>query len=169
MGNRSTSQARRPQQGLRASRQITRSVTPGNYRSDQLFPRIERSVLSILASSKVVTTVDVLVGMDILRARDLEDWRLGRIPFLERVIQGNLSKLRRLLRVLGYYCHDLNLIASTAAYARLGKGPSSPLRFTKTGESRLEAIYARHFVWPGKGPFHPPAKSALAAPEKGQT
>jgi hypothetical protein len=30
------------------------------------------------------------------------------------------------------------------------------LRFTKTGDARLEAAYATHFVWPGKSPFHPP-------------
>lgn len=134
------------------------SVTPESYRADPLFPRIERAVLSILASSKVVAPVDVLVGMGALRAEDLEAWRFGRIPFLERVIQGNLSKLRRFLRILGFYCHDLNLAASSTAYVRWGKGPRPPLRFTKTGEAKLEAIYGRHFVWPGKGPFHLPAR-----------
>jgi hypothetical protein len=37
-----------------------------------------------------------------------------------------------------------------------GKRPRTPLCFTKTGDQRLEKVYARHFVWPGKGPFHPP-------------
>lgn len=141
------------------------SVTPESYRADPLFPRIERAVLSILASSKVVAPVDVLVGMGALRAEDLEAWRFGRIPFLERVIQGNLSKLRRFLRILGFYCHDLNLAASSTAYVRWGKGPRPPLRFTKTGEAKLEAIYGRHFVWPGKGPFHLPAREGATATE----
>ena len=142
-----------------------RSITPENHRSDSLFPRIERAVLSILASSKVVAPVDVLVGMGALRAEDLEAWRFGRIPFLERVIQGNLSKLRRFLRILGFYCHDLNLTASSTAYVRWGKGPRPPLRFTKTGEAKLEAIYGRHFVWPGKGPFHLPARERATTTE----
>jgi predicted RNA-binding protein with PUA domain len=60
------------------------------------------------------------------------------------------------LRILGYYCHDLNLVASQTAYVKWGKDVRTPLRFTKTGEQRLERIYARHFVWPGKGPLHPP-------------
>ena len=44
-----------------------------------------------------------------------------------------------------------------------GKGSRTPLRFTKTGEARLEKIYARHFVWSGKGPFHPPGERSEAA------
>ena len=39
---------------------------------------------------------------------------------------------------------------------RWGKGPKQRLRFTKTGEQKLEEVYATHFVWPGKGAFHPP-------------
>jgi hypothetical protein len=143
-----------------AQRRGWQSITPDNYRSDPLFPRIERAVLSILARGKVVAPVDVLVGMGALRPDDLDAWRFGRIPFLERVIQGNLSKLRRFLRILGFCCHDLNLTASSTAYVRWGKGPRPPLRFTKTGEAKLEALYGRHFVWPGKRPFHLPARES---------
>lgn len=133
-----------------------RALLPENYRADPMFPRIERAVLAILSRGKVVAPVDVLVTMDALSARDLEAWRFGRIPFLERAIRGNLSKLRRLLRILGFLCHDLNLSGSHTAYVRWGKGPRAPLRFTKTGEPRLETLYSKHFVWPGKIPFHLP-------------
>ncbi len=143
------------------------AITPANYRSDPLFPRIEKAVLSILATAKVVAPVDVLVRIGALRAEDVEAWRFGRVPFLERVILGNLSKLRRFLRILGFYCHDLNLTASSTAYVQWGKGPRTPLRFTKTGEAKLETIYARHFVWPGKGPFHLPAARPSAPGAKG--
>lgn len=40
---------------------------------------------------------------------------------------------------------------------RRGQGPKRRLRFTKTGDSGIERAYARHFVWPGKGPYQPPA------------
>jgi hypothetical protein len=94
--------------------------------------------------------------MDMLAPRDLEDWRFGRVPYLARLIRGSLSRLSRLLRIVGFLCHDLNLVPSHTAYVKWGKGPRTPLRFTKTREERLEKIYARHFVWPWKGPFHPP-------------
>jgi hypothetical protein len=89
------------------------------YRDDPLYPRIERAVASILATGKVVAPVDVLVDMGLLAPEKLEDWRRGRVPYLEQVIHGNL--------------------------------------ITKTGDPRLEEAYARHFVWPGKGPFDPSA------------
>ncbi|MGH7269240.1 MAG: hypothetical protein ACREJ3_02320 [Polyangiaceae bacterium] len=128
----------------------TERVTVDDCRSDPMFPRIDRAVAAILAAGKVVAPVDVLVRMDILAPKDLEDWRFGRVPYLERVIRGSLSRLSRLLRVLGYHCHDLNLVASQAAYVKWGKGARTPLRFTKSGDLRLDRIYARHFVCIGK-------------------
>lgn len=101
--------------------------------------------------------VDVLIGMGLLTREHLDDWRRGRLPYLERVINCNLARLSRLLRILRFHAHDLNLKPSWTAYMRWGKGPKQRLRFTKTGGLKLEESYATHFVWPGKGPFHPPA------------
>ncbi|HEY6558855.1 MAG TPA: hypothetical protein VI072_16335 [Polyangiaceae bacterium] len=141
---------------------MAKPVTVHDFRSDPMFPRIERAVAAILAVGKIVAPVDVLVKMDMLTPKALQDWRFGRVPYLERVIRGSLSRLSRLLRIVGFHCHDLNLVASHTAYVKWGKGPRTPLRFTKTREERLEKIYARHFVWPGKGPFHPPREKTDA-------
>jgi hypothetical protein len=131
-----------------------------------MFPMIERAVMAILAGGKVVAPVDVIVRLGWLSAGDLEAWRSGRVPYLERVIRCNLSRLSRFLRILGFLCHDLNLGASQTAYVTQGNGRRVPLRFTKTSEPRLEKVYARHFVWPGKGPFHPPAPRRAPAAER---
>ncbi len=135
-------------------------VTVDDFQSDPMFPRIEHAVAAILANGKVVAPVDVLVRTGVLAPKDLEDWRLGGVPYLERVVHGSLTRLRRFLGILGFHCHDLKLVATPAVYATLGKGTRTPLRFTKTNEMRLEKIYARHFVWPGKGPFHPPREKS---------
>ena len=129
--------------------------TVDTFRDDPLFPRIERAVAAILAEGKVVAPVDVLVGMDLLSQARLEDWRRGRVPYLEKVIDCDLTRVSRLLRILRLHAHDLNLVPSVTVYNRWGKGPKQALRFTKTGEPRLVEAYARHFVWPRKGPFHP--------------
>jgi len=129
----------------------------GKYRDDPLYPQIERAVAAILARGKTVAPVDVLVGMDLLAPEQLEEWRRGRVLYLERVINCNLTRLSRLLRVLRFHAHDLNLVPSVTVYVCPRKGAQKRLRFTKTGDPRLEEAYARHFVWPGKGPFHPPA------------
>jgi hypothetical protein len=132
-------------------------VVQSTYRDDPLYPRIERAVTSILAKSKVVAPVDVLVDMSLLAPEKLEDWRRGRVPYLEKVIHCNLTRLSRLLRVLRFHAHDLNLVPSVTAYMRWRKGPKQRLRFTKTGDPGLEEAYSRHFVWPGKCPFDPSA------------
>lgn len=131
-------------------------VSVDSFRHDPMYPQIERAVAAILASSKVVAPVDVIVRLGWLSAVDLENWRFGRVPYLERVIRCNLTRLSRFLRILGFHCHELNLTASQTAYVKWGKGRRTALRFTKTGDPPLERVYARHFVWPGKGPFHPP-------------
>jgi hypothetical protein len=135
------------------------------YREDPLYPRIVRAVEAILRRGKVVAPVDVLVGMGLLTPERLEDWRRGRVPYLERVVQCNLVRLSRLLRILRFHAHDLNLVPSLTIYMKWGKGPKRRLRFTKTREPKLEEAYSRHFVWPGKAPFHPPApKESAPAP-----
>ena len=78
----------------------------------------------------------------------LREWRRGRIPYLERVVDCNLTRLGRLLRILRFHAHDLNLKPSMTPYMRWGNGPNQPLRFTKTGDPRIEEEpYATHFVW----------------------
>jgi hypothetical protein len=131
-------------------------VTVATFRKDVLYPRIARAVAAILRTQKFVAPVDVLIRMGLLTPEHLEDWRFGRVPYLERVIRTNLTRLGRILRILRMHAHDLNLVPSTTVYVRWGKGPKSRLRFSKTGEKNVEEAYARHFVWPGKGPFHPP-------------
>jgi hypothetical protein len=129
-----------------------RAVTVATYRADALYPRVTRAVAEILRHGRVVTPVDVLVRMQLLAPKDLDAWRRGRVPYLERVIQCNLTRLSRLLRILRFHAHDLHLAPSIAVYMRWGKGPKQRLRFTKTGDRRVEEAYARHFAWPGKGP-----------------
>lgn len=133
------------------------AVSVDTYREDPLYPGISRAVDGLLQRGKVVAPVDVLIGMDLLTRERLEDWRRGRVPYLERVVSCNLPRLSRLLRILRFHAHDLNLAPSWKAYMRWGKAPKQRLRFTKTSEPKLEEAYATHFVWPGKGPFHPPA------------
>lgn len=122
------------------------TVTVDAYREDPLYPRIVRATQQILAEGKVVTAVEVLVRMNLLAPERLEDWRLGRVPYLEKVINCNLLRLSRLLRILRLHANDLNLVPSITVYKRWGKGPKHRLRFSKTGDSGLEAAYARHFV-----------------------
>jgi len=144
-----------PRHQQKANTRVVVSVE--TYRDDPLYPRIVRTVSSILARGKVVAPVDVLVGMGLLDPTRLDAWRFGQVPYLERVINCNLMALSRLLRILRFHAHDLKLVPSDTAYVRWGNGHKQVLRFTKTGDKKLEQAYCRHFIWPGKCEFHPPA------------
>lgn len=160
--NGSTTTLTRKAAKRRRSGRSAGAVTVETYRKDPLYPRIVRAVEVILRGGKVVAPVDVLVEMGLLEAKHFEDWRRGRIPFLEKVINCNLTRLSRLLRIVRFHAHDLNLEPSWTAYMRWGKGTKQQLRFTKTGDPELEELYATHFVWPGKGPFEPPLSQQKA-------
>jgi hypothetical protein len=127
------------------------AVGLATYRTDPLYPRIVSAVAAILEKGKVVTPVDVLVRMGLLTPEHLEGWRRGRIPYLEQVIDCNLTRLSRVLRILRLHVHDLKLVPSETVYVCYGNRRQR-LRFTKTGDAKLEQAYARHFIWPGKGP-----------------
>jgi hypothetical protein len=138
-----------------------KKISVSNYREDKYYPRIVRAVEAILATGQVVAPIDVFLHMDLLKAADLEDWRFGRVPYLERVIRCNLEKASRILRILRFHVHDLNMKPSQTYYKKWGKGAKIPLRFTKSGERPLEEAYARHFVAPGVGrKKRPPADGA---------
>lgn len=141
------------------------TVTLANYRDDPMYPRIVQAVHQILVASKYVAPIDVIARMGLLTKLQVEDWRRGRVPFLERVVGCNLARLSRLLRILRFHAHDLKLKPSLTVYMRHGKGPEARLRFTKTGERPIETAYSTHFVWPGKGPFHYPGCKEPLTPE----
>lgn len=102
----------------------------------------------ILSEKGFVAPVEVFVHLKLLSRADLADWRFGRVPYLEKVIHCNLSKGGRILRLLRFHAHDLNLKPSHTAYVKWGKGKRSPLRFSKTGDPNLEEAYSRHFISP---------------------
>jgi hypothetical protein len=132
------------------SRNATKSPTVDNYRDDHLAMYEERSDGADDPRVERVAPVDVLMGMGILEATPRRlALRPGAVPRASH--QRQLEPAGREAAEFG-----LNLVPSSTAYMRWGKGPKQRLRFTKTGDPRLEEAYSRHFVWPGKGPFHPP-------------
>ena len=131
---------------VRAVRTLMMHVTISSYRKDKYYPRVVRAVARILARSDVVAPVDVLVEMGNLNKENLEAWRAGRVPYLERVFEGSLSKASRILRIIGFHVHDLDMVPSHATY-RANSGRHATLRFSKSGAKAIEEAYSRHFKW----------------------
>jgi hypothetical protein len=124
-----------------------KSISSSNYQEHRLYPTIARAVAGILATNNVVTPIEVLLRMQRLTKQHHEDWRFGRIPYLERVCVGSLSKLNTILRILDHHAQALGLKPSQTVYHKWGRGGKRIiLRFSKSGAPPLEAAYSRHYV-----------------------
>lgn len=93
-----------------------------------------------------VCTVDVLLGLNYLSKKDLEDWRFGRVDYLERVCKANLNKLTLISKSIRKYANELGLKSSMTVYNKYGKGVKHRLRFSKSGIKAIEDGYSTHYV-----------------------
>jgi len=64
---------------------------------------------------------------------------------LERVVAGSLSKANRILRLIGFHMHDLNMLPRRTVYHPWGQGNNRLLRFSKSGNQDVENAYATHY------------------------
>lgn len=124
-----------------------KKVTISTYKKDNYYPRVVRAFAEILSKSDVVSTVKVFISMGNLSRKNYELWRQAKAPYLERVLEGNLSKINRILRIIGFHAHDLNMVPSIIHYHKWGKGEKHLLRFSKSGDKKLEEACSRHFLW----------------------
>ena len=127
-----------------------KKVTLQNYMTDKYYPKIVKAVDDELKSQNFVAPIRVFLSMGLLEAQDIDNWRKDRVPYLEKVIKCNLAKADRVLRILRFHAHDLNLKPSVTVYRRETSGGKIPLRFSKSGERNIEEAYSRHFVKLGK-------------------
>jgi len=121
-------------------------VTLENYKEDKYYPKKVEVVDLILESKRFVAPVDVFESLGLLADSDKSKWKNGGIPYLGRAVECNLSKANRILRILRFHAHNLNLRPSATEY----KGKNGKLQFSKTGDKKLEEAYSRHFVVVGK-------------------
>ena len=128
-------------------------VTVNNYKDDKYYPKVVRAFDAILSRGELVAPIDVFIEIGNLKKERLEDWRFGRIPFLERVIEGNLSKCNRILRIIGFHAHDLDMVPTETVYKKWGKGRKVRLRFSRSGSPQIERAYSRCFRWNRKLSF----------------
>lgn len=125
-----------------------RKITLTNYRHDRYYARIVKATEDLLREKGFVAPIELFIRMDLLSPASVENWRRGRIPYLERAIQCNLNKANRILRILRMHAHDLDLKPVPTVYKRWTRGPRTLLDFSKTGDRAVEEAYARHFLSP---------------------
>ena len=86
--------------------------------------------------------VDVLMDLGVLDKKKYDDWRCGRVPYLEAVCNGNLHKLSEIMKEIRSFAEQNSWQPSLSSYKHKGK----ELRFSKTGNPQIEKAYATHYV-----------------------
>ena len=104
-----------------------KKVAVSTYHKDKYYPRVIRAIAKVLSKSDVVAPIEVLIEMGNLSKKNHEAWRKGQVPYLERVFEGSLSKANRILRIIGFHAHDLNMVPRNTRYHQWGKGKNRAL------------------------------------------
>jgi len=124
-----------------------KKVTVNTYKKDKYYPKVVLAFARILTRSNEVAPVDVLIEMGNLTKKNHDSWRKGQVPYLERVFEGNLSKANRILRIIGFHAHDLNMVPQIKHYKQWGKGKKRTLQFSKSRNKNIEEAYSKHYFW----------------------
>ena len=102
-----------------------KKITSSNYKKDKLYRPVARAVAEIMQTETVVSPVTVLMRVDRLNQKQYEDWRFGRIPYLERVLVGNLGKINRIPRILRLHAESLGAQPLVYRLSQMGQGKTS--------------------------------------------
>jgi hypothetical protein len=112
----------------------------------ELEKKVKQFTSELAYKKGYVCSVDVLLKLGFLTEADYQNWRFGRIPYLEKVCQVNLKKLSAVNKFIRKYSAEWNLEASWTGYNKWGKGPKKRLIFSKSRDHQIESLYATHFL-----------------------
>ena len=84
--------------------------------------------------------------LEYLSEKDYENWRFGKVEYLEKVCGVNLRKLSTINKTIKEISGQWNLKKSWTAYNKYGKGKKIRLRFSKSGNEQIEQAYATHYL-----------------------
>jgi hypothetical protein len=99
-----------------------------------------------LYQRQYVSAMDVLMGMGVLQLSRVEDWKKGKLPYLERAISGSLGKITRIMKTFRQWAIRKELNPRETIYYVRTRGPKKALQFSKSGDPGFERAYRTHYV-----------------------
>lgn len=117
-------------------------------RRSTLEERVIRAAEGALAEQHFVSAIDVLTGIGWLADSAVDRWRQGRVEFLEREVQANLSKISTAMALFRRWAGRQGLVPSETAYVARTRDRRA-LRFSRSGDPDIERAYRMHWISPG--------------------
>ena len=118
--------------------------------NEQLQVKLHQAMQKQCEAQGYATPVDVLMDIGVLSRKNYEDWRYGKIPFLEKACTINMHKLSYIMREMRVYARENQWKPSMTVYTKWGKKSSETLYFSKNRLAEIERAYATHFVDTGR-------------------
>ena len=82
----------------------------------QLIGAVNSSIYRQIQKRGYAAPVDVLMDCGVLSKKAYEEWRFGKVPYLERICTVNLKKLSFIMHQIRVYAHKNNLKPSVCVY-----------------------------------------------------
>ena len=120
----------------------------------ELIGKVHSAVYQQCRQRGYAAPVDVLMDLGVLSKQKYEEWRYGKVSYLEQACTCNLRKLSFIMSQIREYAEKSNLKSSFCYYKQWGTKKKSgqgrklviQLRFSKSGKEDIERAYATHFV-----------------------
>lgn len=112
----------------------------------EIYDKVHSAMYTLIKTKGYAAPVEVLMSIGVLSKADYENWRFGKVDYLERVCKINLRKLSGINREIRAFAKKNELKPSWTDYRKWGKGNSIRLRFSKSGDENIEKQYATHYV-----------------------
>lgn len=122
------------------------TVTKGEG-AGSLERRVVAAAEAALGDQGHVSAVDVFVGLGWLTSGQVDQWRQGRVEYLERVTTANLHKLSSAMAMFRRWANAHGLTPSETAYVARTRDRRQ-LRFSASGDPAIERAYRTHWVSP---------------------
>ena len=119
-----------------------------NVNSRDLEKKLSPVTSSLLREKGYISLIDVFISLGYLTQKDVESWRMKRVPYLEKSIMIGFSKISFIINTVCKNCQNGGLRKSHTAYKSWGKGAKVDLQFSKSGEKRVEELYSTHWLKP---------------------
>ena len=87
----------------------------------ELRKKVHSAMYALVKKNGVASPVEVLIEIGVLSKENYENWRRGRVPYLERVCQINLSKLSTINKEIRAFAQKNGLKPSFTDYRKWGK------------------------------------------------
>jgi hypothetical protein len=112
-----------------------------------LATRVVSAAEAALAEQQYASFVDVLIGLGWLHPVHIDQWRKGRLAYLEQILSIGADRVDSARRIFEDWVAQRGLVPSETPYVSASRD-RRPLRFTEDGDEAAERAYRTHWASP---------------------